>query len=198
MDALCYMWDSEIRGALVSKGKPWRKEDLALAVRGEVRQSISCINELLDNGVLVTTPVISPLQVRYGAYRNVLYTIPAGCMYSKRLVRDEVRRAASRDRQSQFRTKHNAEVTPGVTPDVTGQITPLSQGEAQSNKKERTSNLIFSQDTESSSNHGAKKKGWIDADETRRERSRKALDSFEPPKTVAKHSDGSVHKQKPK
>lgn len=67
MDTLCIMFESQRRGILRTNGKPWTPEQLAKVVGCEV----DSVHELLENSVIKRSE-------------------RTGCMYSKRMVRDEL------------------------------------------------------------------------------------------------------------
>jgi hypothetical protein len=192
MDCLCYMWESEIRGALVTKGKPWTREELALAVRGEYKQVLACINQLLGAGVLHITGT-RPVTLRYGPANVQFGTLPPHTIYSRRLVRDELTRASSRKRQQTFRDKHNGKVTPDITP-------PSQRSSSSSSYKEtEPTNVIFSQDTESGEvSNATPKKAWVNPDVERKQRTNEALSRFPDSESVARHSGRDVLKKQPK
>lgn len=66
------MHDSEERGVLVLCGKPLTDEEIAVAVGGNLSETLNCIHELLDKGV-------------FSRRKN-------GAIYSRRMVREEERR----------------------------------------------------------------------------------------------------------
>ena len=115
LDMLCLMFECEDRGVLASGGRPWSDSDIAVAVGGDISEVLSCINELIEKGV---------------ASRN-----NAGCVYSRRLVRDEEQRKNHVKRQSKYRksagdAKSDAEVT--------RMSQPSSSSSSSSKKKTKT------------------------------------------------------------
>lgn len=72
MDILCLMFECEDRGVLATAGRGWSEDEVALAVGGDYQQSLSCVRELVEKGVI--------------SWNN------SGCMYSRRMVRDEEKR----------------------------------------------------------------------------------------------------------
>lgn len=97
MDMLCLMFECETRGVLSTGGRPWSDEDIAVAVGGDILEVKSCIQELIDKGV---------------ASRN-----SSGCVYSRRLIRDEEQRRHNAKRQDKYRKSNsNANSNALVTP----------------------------------------------------------------------------------
>lgn len=94
IDMLCLMFECEERGVLASGGVPWSDREVAAVVSGDTQDVLSCIDELLAKGV---------------AGRN-----SSGALFSRRLVRDESKRKATRVRVQKYRS--NADVTQAVTP----------------------------------------------------------------------------------
>lgn len=72
MDMLCFMFDCEERGVLATAGQAWSDEDVARAVGGDLRETLSCVDELVCKGVVS---------------RN-----SSGALYCRRMVRDENKR----------------------------------------------------------------------------------------------------------
>lgn len=96
VDMLCLMFECEDRGVLSYGGKPWPKEEVAVAIGGDVSENLSCVTELVEKGVISVAA--------------------SGALYSRRMVRDEQNRKANADRQARYRNAHsngnsNGEVT---------------------------------------------------------------------------------------
>lgn len=91
MDMLCLMFHSEERGRLVSGGVPWTDEEISVAVRGEPRANLADLDLLLAKGVAVRDS--------------------RGCVFSKRMVRDEQERSGAKERMRKVRS---VDVTPNV------------------------------------------------------------------------------------
>lgn len=75
IDMLCLMFECDERGVLATAGRPWTREEIAQAVGGDYSQTLSGIEELSVKGVVNLR--------ENGAY------------YSRRMVRDEQRRATN-------------------------------------------------------------------------------------------------------
>lgn len=90
MDVLCLMWECEERGVLATAGKAWSEERIARAVGGDFNESLSCITELIECGV------VSRRQ-------------SSGAIYSRRMVRDEESRRKHAARMRKSRINANCE-----------------------------------------------------------------------------------------
>jgi len=75
MDLLCLMFESEERGILSTWNVPWSDAEIAQAVGGDRAEVIACMKELTLKGVASRTE--------------------QGALFSRRLVRDEKKRAAN-------------------------------------------------------------------------------------------------------
>lgn len=84
-DMLCLMFECADRGVLATGGTPWSDEEIAAAATGDLSEGLACISELLRKGV---------------AHRN-----SSGAIFSKRMVRDEQKRRADRERKRNSRNK---------------------------------------------------------------------------------------------
>lgn len=72
IDMLCLMHESDRRGYLLNNGKPITQDKLARMTGSSSEEVSQCLGELEDSGVFSCTP--------------------HGCIYSRRMVRDEERR----------------------------------------------------------------------------------------------------------
>lgn len=105
MDMLCMMFHSEERGVLVSGNVPWSDSEIAEAVRGDHAECLRDIQLLLEKGVAVRDS--------------------RGCIFSKRMVRDEQERKADKARKRQKRN----EVSGNCPVDVRSTFRPLAEDE---------------------------------------------------------------------
>ncbi len=93
-DMLCVMWESEVRGVLQCQGKAWSRDETAAILRGDMSVNRDAIDELFAAGVASER---------------------GGAIISRRMVRDEEVRRATRNRVR----KHRSGIAGDVTPDVT-------------------------------------------------------------------------------
>jgi len=83
MDLLCIMFQCEERGVLSTSGRAWSDREIAGCVRGSLPEVLSCLRELVLNGVANRTA--------------------SGALFSKRMVRDEHERKQWREQQKRHR-----------------------------------------------------------------------------------------------
>jgi hypothetical protein len=102
-EMLCIMHMAEPYGHLVSGGRPIDEAGLARLVSEAPRDVSRWLAELRG--------------------RDIFSVTDTGCIYSRRMVRDEKERADWRARQGRHRDK-GGDVTPPVTPPVTPLVTP--------------------------------------------------------------------------
>lgn len=114
LEMICIMHQASSPGYLEINGQPIDAERLANLVGARYDSVTEALQELLQNGV---------------------YDVDGrGCIYSRRMVRDEHKREGTRERVRRSRSKGqcnapgNAPVTPDVTPLVTPPVTPVKHG----------------------------------------------------------------------
>lgn len=112
-EMICVMHSAIPYGHLVAAGKPIAPDELARIV-GESKSDVT--KWLAELG-----------------RREVYSVTDSGAIYSRRMVRDEIERAKWRERQSRHR-----DVTPNVTPPVTGDVTPQSPRSSSSSSSSRS------------------------------------------------------------
>jgi len=101
IDLLCLMHESEERGVLVTSQRAWSDDEIALAVGGDNATTLACLQELTLKGV---------------ANRRT-----DGALYSKRLVRDEHKRALCKEAGKKGGN-------PKITPTLKGQSKGVDKG----------------------------------------------------------------------
>jgi len=77
MDVLCLMFESPRRGYLITNGRPWTLEQVAVALRGDWQENLVYLKELVHNGVMKRAP------------REPKCPLKSEAFYSKRLLEDE-------------------------------------------------------------------------------------------------------------
>lgn len=95
LEMMCVLHSCEERGVFATAGQPWNDQEIAVAVGGDISENLTCLQELIEKGVL---------------RRN-----SSGCLYSRRIVRDEEKRRSNAHRQKRHydkTEKPNANLTP--------------------------------------------------------------------------------------
>lgn len=72
IDMLCLMFECDERGVLSTAGRAWSDEEIARAIGGEYRRTLSCVRALAEKAVVSRSET--------------------GALYSRRMVRDEHKR----------------------------------------------------------------------------------------------------------
>jgi hypothetical protein len=96
MDVMCLMFESPQRGYLITNGKPWTLEQIAVALRGDWQENLVYLKELVHNGVMKQ---VGPQKPSRKCPRNM------GAFFSKRLVSDEGQRTAWRGQKRRQRVE---------------------------------------------------------------------------------------------
>jgi len=101
IELLCLMWENVPRGILETNGVPWTEKEILDSVSSpeSLRKKRRTLAVLLLNSALTRAE--------------------NGAIYSRRMVRDEAKRAAGRQRLATFRAKQTQPVKADVTPVVT-------------------------------------------------------------------------------
>lgn len=116
-DMLCVMWESEERGVLQCQGKAWSRDQTAAILRGDTSVNRAAIDELLAAGVASER---------------------GGAIISRRMVRDQEVRRATRNRVRKHRSGFAGDVTPDVTEEERVRNAPSSVSlSEQTNQPER-------------------------------------------------------------
>jgi hypothetical protein len=95
MDVLCLMFESPERGYLMTNGKPWTLEQIAIALRGDWQENMVYLKELVHNGVLK--------QVKMSKRQTRECPRKVAAFYSARLVTDEAVRCEWRSQKRRQR-----------------------------------------------------------------------------------------------
>jgi len=89
MDMMCLLFECPVRGVFVDAGgRPWGDEEIAAAIGGDIAANLECITELVAKGV-----------VRRDA---------RGAIFSRRMVRDQEKRQADKERKRKQRSDFTA------------------------------------------------------------------------------------------
>ncbi len=127
MDMLCLMWESEDRGRLISGGKPWTKEDIVKAVRGDPKGVLQNVTELVD--------------------AHVTEQDPSGAYICRRMVRDQKARLKGGERVRKHRSNANVTVvkrkcnTPSSSSSSSSNQPPAGAGLGADSDPEKTARL---------------------------------------------------------
>lgn len=90
------MYQCEDIGVLSTGNRAWSDNDIAVAVGGDISENLLCLHELIEKGV---------------ASRNT-----SGAVYSRRIVRDEIKRKNNTERQRRYYDKRpNAQPNANLT-----------------------------------------------------------------------------------
>jgi hypothetical protein len=98
LDVLCLMFESPRRGYLMTNGKPWTLEQIAIALRGDWQENLIYLRELVHNGVMKQVEA---------SRRSRKCPRHLGAFFSARLVTDECHREAWRQQKRRQRIENN-------------------------------------------------------------------------------------------
>lgn len=93
VDTICLMHESDVRGALVTGGRPWPAEEIAEAVGGDKAENLRLLEALTLKGVARVAPRVWPSTPEADPFRH----LPEGAYYNARMVRDEHKRKLCSD-----------------------------------------------------------------------------------------------------
>lgn len=105
MDVLCLMFESPERGYLLTNGKPWTLEQIAVAIRGDWQENLIYLKELVHNGVMKQAPAKDHNYRR----KNLAF-------FSSRIVSDDRQREAWRAKKRRQRVENKRSLSPALSP----------------------------------------------------------------------------------